>query len=264
VWDSEYVLVQHLNETSGIHFDSTSNNNDATPYGNVNQNIIGKIGIADDFDGNDDYLKVVGTSSLRITGDVTFTSAGRINWTKTTANGVTLNNFTSSDTVSDLQTHNDGNTYTVSEVAGGNNYLIVDFANVSAFNWIHIIAAYSGSSAHVVGIQLEITPFDGSTWHTLSVLDSHGNLQFLEDYSFFVPDDSIYINSGVVKVRFMHSTTTVNNQQEQDLDTQGAITESQALKLQIVMDRRSKIVLTLSNIMKKVSQTAENLVQNIK
>ena len=30
VWDTDYVMVQHLEETSGDHFDSTSNGNDGT------------------------------------------------------------------------------------------------------------------------------------------------------------------------------------------------------------------------------------------
>ena len=38
VWDSNYVGVWHLDETSGDHADSTLSNNTGTPYGGVNQN----------------------------------------------------------------------------------------------------------------------------------------------------------------------------------------------------------------------------------
>ena len=30
-WDNDFVMVQHLHETSGPHFDSTSQNNDGSP-----------------------------------------------------------------------------------------------------------------------------------------------------------------------------------------------------------------------------------------
>jgi hypothetical protein len=59
VWDSSnYAAVWHLDETSGTHYDSTSNDNDATPLNGVSQNTIGKIDGADDFDGTDDYVNI--------------------------------------------------------------------------------------------------------------------------------------------------------------------------------------------------------------
>ena len=56
VWDSNYVMVQHLEETSGAHYDSTSNNNDGTQGGGVTQDATGKIDGADEFDGTNDYV----------------------------------------------------------------------------------------------------------------------------------------------------------------------------------------------------------------
>ena len=43
VWDANYQMVQHLEETSGTHQDSTSNNNDGTGVGSLDQNGNGKI-----------------------------------------------------------------------------------------------------------------------------------------------------------------------------------------------------------------------------
>ncbi|NOZ68902.1 MAG: DUF2341 domain-containing protein [Deferribacteres bacterium] len=57
-WDDNYVMVQHLQETSGVHFDSASNGNNGSPYGGVNQNAAGQIGGADSFDGSGDYLAI--------------------------------------------------------------------------------------------------------------------------------------------------------------------------------------------------------------
>lgn len=51
VWDTNYVMVQHLAETSGTHYDSTSNDNDDTSKSvNIQGGDIGKIDGADDFD----------------------------------------------------------------------------------------------------------------------------------------------------------------------------------------------------------------------
>lgn len=66
VWDANYVMVQHLEETSGIHYDSTSNGNDGTAYGGLNQDILGQIDGADDFDGVDDYIDCGNDESLNI------------------------------------------------------------------------------------------------------------------------------------------------------------------------------------------------------
>ncbi len=58
VWDSNYMMVQHLSEASGTHYDSTSNDNDGSPMNGVIQNAIGKIDGADEFDGTNDYVEV--------------------------------------------------------------------------------------------------------------------------------------------------------------------------------------------------------------
>ena len=64
VWNSDYVMVQHLNETSGIHYDSTSYGNNGTQIGGVTQDSVGKVDGCDDFDGSDDYLNVADDDSL--------------------------------------------------------------------------------------------------------------------------------------------------------------------------------------------------------
>jgi len=53
VWDGNYLMVQHLNETTGIHYDSTSNGHNGTANGGVTQNANGIIDGADEFDGSD-------------------------------------------------------------------------------------------------------------------------------------------------------------------------------------------------------------------
>jgi len=140
-------------------------------------------------------------------GTISFNGTARIGWTKITANGVTLGDGppTSGDTVSDLQTAHDGNTYEVAEIAAnaGQN-LIVDFTSVTAFNWVQILARVAETAGHALTVQLEITPFNDTAWHTYHVMKNQAADQNFENYSFLVPDDAAYINSGVVKVRFIH------------------------------------------------------------
>lgn len=151
------------------------------------------------------------TSYSKIADDGTITQAGtaRIDWTKITANGVTIRNAhgTSSDSVSDLQTAHDGDVYTLSEESGETPGMDieVDFTSVTAFNWVQILARYEQSVAsHGITIMLEITPFNGSAWHRYGFMHDQGADLTNENHSFFVPADSAYINSGVVKVRFVH------------------------------------------------------------
>lgn len=49
-----------------------------------------------------------------------------------------------------------------------------------------------------------------------------------------------------------------------DLDTMGELGEMQSLRLQMAMDRFSKMMSTLSNMLKKISDTASQIVQNLR
>jgi hypothetical protein len=48
------------------------------------------------------------------------------------------------------------------------------------------------------------------------------------------------------------------------LDALSELGEVEALELQMEMDRRSKFIQTLSNLMKKISTTSDGVVQNLK
>lgn len=77
VWDSNYVLVHHLEETdidggSGDIKDSTSSNNDGTTNGmNTNDQVAGKVDGSFDFDGSDDYVNCGNDNSLDLTSNIT-------------------------------------------------------------------------------------------------------------------------------------------------------------------------------------------------
>jgi Arc/MetJ-type ribon-helix-helix transcriptional regulator len=48
------------------------------------------------------------------------------------------------------------------------------------------------------------------------------------------------------------------------LDSLSEVSEMESLRLQMIMDRRSKMIQTLSNIMKKMSDTSQSTTQNLK
>lgn len=50
----------------------------------------------------------------------------------------------------------------------------------------------------------------------------------------------------------------------QKLDSLSELSEMDMLRLQMLMDRRAKVLSTISNIMKKVSDTANSIIQNLK
>jgi ketosteroid isomerase-like protein len=63
-WDSNYVLVEHLHETSGTVIDSSSGGNNGTAMNGVSRDVPGKINGADQLDGVNDYVEVADASNL--------------------------------------------------------------------------------------------------------------------------------------------------------------------------------------------------------
>jgi hypothetical protein len=51
---------------------------------------------------------------------------------------------------------------------------------------------------------------------------------------------------------------------KKDLDSMSEMGEIESLRLQMAMDRMSKMMSTLSNLLKKMSDTADGIVQNLK
>jgi len=54
------------------------------------------------------------------------------------------------------------------------------------------------------------------------------------------------------------------DEMKKKMDTMSEMSETTALRLQLYMDRRQKLYETLSNIMKKMSETQKSIVQNLK
>lgn len=135
-------------------------------------------------------------------GDVlSFTRGSKI-----TADSVTISAGTSSDGVTDLRSHNDGNIYTITEGNGTTpgQTLIVDFVSVIEFSYVQILGTYEGSVTHA--IEIEVYNWDTSNWdHLQSMQNSFSNSgTIFNDESIIVPDCSDYISSGQVRIRFNH------------------------------------------------------------
>ncbi len=79
------------------------------------------------------------------------------------------------------------------------------------------------------------------------------------------PDTVKYIRSVILKKE--PSKTDIGAMIEQtkaDLDSMSEMSEMESLKLQMVMDRRSKFMSTISNILKKISDSEDNIIKNLK
>ncbi|UCE73536.1 MAG: DUF2341 domain-containing protein [Methanomassiliicoccales archaeon] len=70
-YDTNYMMVQHLQENSGLRYDSTSNDNDGNPFSGLNQVNTGKIDGAGGFDGNEGFIDCGNDNSLNITDTIT-------------------------------------------------------------------------------------------------------------------------------------------------------------------------------------------------
>lgn len=78
-WETNAVMVQHLAETSGNHYDSTMYANTGVVYG-VTLGATGQIGRADSFDGTNDYIDVgKGDLSLKTATDFTYSAWVNLN-----------------------------------------------------------------------------------------------------------------------------------------------------------------------------------------
>jgi len=71
VWDSGFVMVQHLEELAGIRNDSTLMNNNGLPNGGVSKAVVGRIDGADTFDGVTGSMTVANRPSLNPSSAIT-------------------------------------------------------------------------------------------------------------------------------------------------------------------------------------------------
>jgi len=176
VWDSHYVMIQHLEETAsgsgGTHYDSTVNNNHMTTGNGVSTNVAGKIDGADNFDGVDDLvdrdeLKLqTQTISLWFNSDVKLDASGPsrdpiVNGGTQSKSGVTL-----------------------------------QYSSYSGVGTMRVYTAYGTSwGTH----QSAPITFDSNTWHHAVVVYNRttDNVKLYVDKSKLIDDSSATAGNGI-------------------------------------------------------------------
>lgn len=78
------------------------------------------------------------------------------------------------------------------------------------------------------------------------------------------PDSIKFVRSARTKTVSKSEHDVMVDKLKKDLDSMSEMGEMESLRLQLLMDKRSKMLSTISNLMKKISKTAEQITQNLK
>ena len=144
VWDSNYKMVQHLQEastSSDAYVDSTSNDNDGTAtstYTAANLDATGKIDGANEFDGSGDYID----ASDGMTSFSALTFGGWVKFDVQNATQYMIYAGASSEYKYALQLYSNGYIYVY--IDGSGNY--EKYNQVTDSDWHYCMAVYDGSS----------------------------------------------------------------------------------------------------------------------
>jgi hypothetical protein len=95
----------------------------------------------------------------------------------------------------------------------------------------------------------------------LEIVGWRQELGIISDLMRKTPSWTIFVERDAVD---MADLRAVEDDLKGKLDSMNELSEMTSLRLQMMMDRRSKFITTLSNIMKKVSTTQESITQNLK
>ena len=76
--------------------------------------------------------------------------------------------------------------------------------------------------------------------------------------------DPLSVTSVISAVATKAEMSAAVDQMKADLDAMSELGETESLRLQMAMDRMSKMMSTLSNMLKKISCTASQITQNLK
>jgi hypothetical protein len=165
VWENGYVMVQHLEETSGTHYDSTIYGNDGTCINGTDQNAEGFILGGDGFDGTDDWINCGNDNSFNLNYELTLEA-----WVN--RNGDGIGNFPSIISRSGssynryqlrYKPENDTAQFFLGD---GSGYTIVDSDDdLELGEWYHLVATWDGTNMYlfVDGIeQANVSTFTGT------------------------------------------------------------------------------------------------------
>jgi len=178
-WNSNFVMVQHLNEQSGTLFDSTSNNNDGT-NDNATFTSSAKINGAYDFDGIDNNIDV-GTFDVMGSGltlSIWFKADSFAENVICTSGLRLISKATGPETSDHFWTiapadYGDRYRFRLKTTDFTSSNLIVETGGLSTGTWYNVVATYDGSYMRVYndGVELGYKTTTGtvSTDDTVSV-----------------------------------------------------------------------------------------------
>jgi len=145
VWDPNYTMVQHLHETSGTHYDSTSYGNDGTCYGGVSHSAQGKIDGARGFYGSGNYIAVGNDASLNTTRRAITIEA----WVKLSALGTSQTILGESAYNNDgYRVFIDGNNKITLQIINSMDYIVPSYESIDT-NWHHLAFTYDGYNGRI-------------------------------------------------------------------------------------------------------------------
>lgn len=144
VWNSDFLGVWHMNETSGTSYDSTSNSIDLTPRNSVTQSETGIIDGGDDFTGNGDALH---NTSVNFSLNSTLSLEG---WFKRSGSGAGSGRILEFSSAGDAASHalavdSDGSLRAWMECSTGRVASTDDSTQYGTGNWYHYVYTYNGS-----------------------------------------------------------------------------------------------------------------------
>lgn len=113
----------------------------------------------------------------------------------------------------------------------------------------------------VSGLQMEYEGREAFLQSSIpDLLQSTGKLQT----SRLAAPLSILLQSIDASQSIQEAASAIVDGLKHDLDSLSDLSEAESLRLQTAMDRLSKMMTTLSNISKKMSDTAQSIMQNFK
>lgn len=146
VWDENYIMVQHLNESSGNHQDSTRNNHNSDDI-SVNEQAAstGLVNGADDFSDNLDYVRLPDHADWDLTGSYTIEA-----WVKgadnDTSNQTVVGRLSGGDwdyaLMANLPSNDRPACYNDSDGVGG----LVANVDVNNNDWTYLVCKWDGTN----------------------------------------------------------------------------------------------------------------------
>ncbi|MCA9066241.1 MAG: DUF2341 domain-containing protein, partial [Planctomycetaceae bacterium] len=173
VWNSNYALVQHLEEGSGTLTDSTANGNDAT-NSNANLNAPGYISGGGSFNGTNSKLTVSDSASLDITSALTI--SGWINASSLDSyHPIVAKGSSSSSMNYYFATNSSGNGLQFEYTSGTVKAFNTGDLGLTTGTWYHVGVTYDDAT-NTVSVYLNGSQVYTNTSATSPMLANNGNL----------------------------------------------------------------------------------------